>query len=659
MKRAVQLLAVLCVVAIWIEGAWSQSDPIRQLAAGPGPGYAARPVVSANGLVVTFVSPADLTGGNPDHSVELYVVNADGTGLRQLTTGPGVYWCGTACPSISADGSVVAFHSSEDLTGGNPDHAPEIFVINSDGTGLRQLTSADSYVDPWNWSTEASITADGSQVVFCSAADLTGSNPDHFPELYVAASDGTSLRQITTGAGAKHWAGVTCSADGSVIAFNSRQDPTGANPDGSLELFVVRGDGTGLEQLTSSSPSNPGNSYSGIPSISADGTHIAFCSNQDLTGVNADGGEEIFVIHSDGTGLRQVTDSVGWETFPRMNGGSLTPDGAAVAFVSSADLTVSNPDHSYEVFVVNTDGTDLRQLTHSTDPLACSACPSIAADPPEVAFFTASGIFLALLTANQPPVVDPGPGQVIEATGGTTSFTLDGTASSDPDGDALTYDWTDVDGNPVGSGATVSSSGALGSYTFTLTVTDPGGMESSDTVTITIRDTTPPTLTPPADTQVDEGGPDGTTVALGQPTVSDICDPNPVVTNNAPAKFPLGATTVTWTATDASGNAATAQQKVTVVPGSPANQLVNLRMFIVLRVASGQVADELESGLLAKVDAAIAALARGNANDAKAAMGELKALVNQVEAQTDKKIEPATAAEIIRRANQVIAALSG
>jgi hypothetical protein len=164
---------------------------------------------------------------------------------------------------------------------------------------------------------------------------------------------------------------------------------------------------------------------------------------------------------------------------------------------------------------------------------------------------------------------------------------------------------------------------------------------------------------PPPDVTVEESDPTGTTVDLGQPTVSDLRDPNPVVTNNAPAKFPLGATTVTWTATDASGNTATAQQKVTVVPGSPANQLANLRKFIVLRVASAQIAAELESSLLAKVDAAIAALARGNPNDAKAAMGGLKALVNQVEAQTDNKIDPATAAEIIRRANQVIAALGG
>ena len=53
----------------------------------------------------------------------------------------------------------------------------------------------------------------------------------------------------------------------------------------------------------------------------------------------------------------------------------------------------------------------------------------------------------------------------------------------------------------------------------------------------------------------------------------------------------------------------------------------------------------------------IAALDRDNRNDAKVAMNDLKALVNQVEAQTDKKITPEVAAEIIQRANAIIAVL--
>ncbi|MHC4732867.1 MAG: hypothetical protein ACYTDW_00210 [Planctomycetota bacterium] len=54
-------------------------------------------------------------------------------------------------------------------------------------------------------------------------------------------------------------------------------------------------------------------------------------------------------------------------------------------------------------------------------------------------------------------------------------------------------------------------------------------------------------------------------------------------------------------------------------------------------VAAGNIDIELENSLLAKIGAALSALDRGNPNDAKVAMNDLKALLNQVEAQTDKK----------------------
>jgi gliding motility-associated-like protein len=51
---------------------------------------------------------------------------------------------------------------------------------------------------------------------------------------------------------------------------------------------------------------------------------------------------------------------------------------------------------------------------------------------------------------------------------------------------------------------------------------------------------------------------------LGIATATDNCDPNVIITNNAPAIFPVGITNVIWTATDACGNASTCQQSVTV-----------------------------------------------------------------------------------------------
>ena len=64
---------------------------------------------------------------------------------------------------------------------------------------------------------------------------------------------------------------------------------------------------------------------------------------------------------------------------------------------------------------------------------------------------------------------------------------FDGSQSTDPDGDALTYSWNFGDNSPLGSGANpVHEYGAWGTYTVTLTVTDAAGLSSARTTTATI-----------------------------------------------------------------------------------------------------------------------------------------------------------------------------
>jgi len=84
-----------------------------------------------------------------------------------------------------------------------------------------------------------------------------------------------------------------------------------------------------------------------------------------------------------------------------------------------------------------------------------------------------------------------------------------------------------------------------------------------------------------------------------------------------------------------------------------------LRKLIQYSVAAGGIEPELETSLLAKVAAASDALAKANPSAATVAMNDLKALVNQVEAQTDKKITPEIAAEIIAWANRIVTNLGG
>lgn len=89
---------------------------------------------------------------------------------------------------------------------------------------------------------------------------------------------------------------------------------------------------------------------------------------------------------------------------------------------------------------------------------------------------------------NAAPTADAGPDQtlVVKGKNGKAGFTLNGTASSDPDGDSLSYVWT-LNGKQVGTTATLSQNKGIGSYTYVLTVNDGHGHSASDSVVITVR----------------------------------------------------------------------------------------------------------------------------------------------------------------------------
>ncbi len=95
---------------------------------------------------------------------------------------------------------------------------------------------------------------------------------------------------------------------------------------------------------------------------------------------------------------------------------------------------------------------------------------------------------------NRPPVADAGADQAVSVGSGCVApVTLDGSASSDPDDDALIYTWNGPFGEVTGVAPVVSL--ALGVHAITLTVDDGNGGTSTDTMTVTVVDTTPPEVT--------------------------------------------------------------------------------------------------------------------------------------------------------------------
>lgn len=317
------------------------------------------PVISGDGSKVLFRSLEDYTGQNADNSYELFVINSDGTGLLQLTdstsvvsSDPVIYY------DISDDGSVIVFDGAFDHLGDgtNSDLGREVFVINADGNGLAQITNGATSGDI---AYRPHISGDGSVVSY--KKDSTG--------IYVFNIAGSSETQaVSTNLTYTY----SISGNGAKMAFRSDDDLMGTNADGSNEIFIINTDGTGLAQLTNSAVAG---TSSREPSISDDGSVIAFISNADLvSGSNLELTSKLFVINSDGTGLGQLIDTgSSLSTKIQMSG-----DGTSIVFVSASDLTGNNPTFNRSVFLANADGTGIRQVSPDHDSIYESAFPSIS-----------------------------------------------------------------------------------------------------------------------------------------------------------------------------------------------------------------------------------------------------------------------------------------
>jgi Bacterial Ig domain/Cadherin-like beta sandwich domain/HYR domain/Galactose oxidase, central domain/Kelch motif/Regulator of chromosome condensation (RCC1) repeat len=148
-----------------------------------------------------------------------------------------------------------------------------------------------------------------------------------------------------------------------------------------------------------------------------------------------------------------------------------------------------------------------------------------------------------------------------EATGATGAVATFAITGSDVEDGALTGSSTPASG----------ASFALGSTTVSASVTDGGGLTATGSFTVTVRDTTAPSITPPAAVAVTATSSAGAVVTYAAATATDLVTASPSLTYSRASgtTFPVGVNTVTVTATDAAGNAATATFSVSVAAGLP------------------------------------------------------------------------------------------
>jgi TolB protein len=233
------------------------------------------PSWSPDGSKVAFGSARVTPPGFQGPRTDVFVMNADGSGVRAITTGTP-----TSHPSWSPDGArLVVERYDADA------QRYRVYVVNADGSDLRPLTPATSENFAPDWS------PDGARILF-----LSNRAPRTWWTMWVMNADGTGERQLAgDGACFSNVYDPSWSPDGSRIAYSC---------DGGFGqgVYVMNADGTGARRL--SPPTGPGFTYDSSPVWSPDGTRIAytrgFAGTSNVWVMPAAGGEATPVTTGEG-----------------------------------------------------------------------------------------------------------------------------------------------------------------------------------------------------------------------------------------------------------------------------------------------------------------------------------------------------------------------
>jgi len=238
---------------------------------------------------------------NRDGSMQIYLMNADGSAVTRLTYSG----ANDDYPRWSPNGAKILFQSNRD----HPDTGyMDIYVMNSDGSGQTRLTS-----DP-NDDSAATWSPDGSKVVFQSMRNGVSY------QVYSMNADGSNqvnLTNTSASEGEPSW-----SPDGTKIAFASDRNHAGYD-----SVYVMNSNGSNQQRLTFSASTIDDTQ----PAWSPNGGKIALVSTRDSTTetwqeTDDDGNvinrskvhinKEVYVMNSDGSGQTRLTSDLANDDAP-------------------------------------------------------------------------------------------------------------------------------------------------------------------------------------------------------------------------------------------------------------------------------------------------------------------------------------------------------
>jgi Tol biopolymer transport system component len=318
MKYLLVLIPLVC---------WGQTGHLSNLKQLTKGGQNAEAYWSPDGAKLIFQSTRD---GNACD--QIYIMNADGSNQRMVSTGKGV----TTCGYFLADGKHFIYASTHEAGAACP--APpdrskgyvwavypgfDIYLADETGKIEKKLTEAPGY------DAEATVNWKKNQIIYTSMAsgDL---------DLWTMKTDGSGKQRLTASEG--YDGGAVFSRDGSKMVWRAFHPDTpekrttyrdllkeNLTAPMKMELWVADGDGKNARQITNFGCA------SFAPTFTPDGKKILFSSNMHACDTRR---FELYLINVDGTGLEQVTNFGGFTSFPEFS-----PDGRKIVFNSDDQAT--------------------------------------------------------------------------------------------------------------------------------------------------------------------------------------------------------------------------------------------------------------------------------------------------------------------------------
>ena len=279
-----------------------------------------------------------------DRYFRLQLLNPDTGETVVIRESPKVYHG----PRWSPDGRFIAFPGESS----KPSMSSQIYVTNRFGRGNRIITVWDNegrLEETSGIASDPVWSPDGDYIVFTRSFD-----PDGIPHICIATSNPSAgLYQEYLMLNYSNTIPYDWTLDGSRILFGSDGLYDGTyDPFRGRGLYLTNVDATETYQLIEgdSTFSIRGARYS------PDGTHVAFIASKGIgTGFDRDYINSIYIINSDGTGLRRVLElGMDGNTYRKIICLTWSSDGTKLAYSASV-----KPWEGGHVYIVNVDGTNL------------------------------------------------------------------------------------------------------------------------------------------------------------------------------------------------------------------------------------------------------------------------------------------------------------